>query len=60
MDSRLSGSCRGNKLRDMAFENGVAILGSGNKSIRFRPPLIINKEQIDEAVKVLDTCLSKM
>ncbi len=48
-----------NKLRDMAFDNHVAILGSGVQSIRFRPALIITKEQIDEAVSVLDTCLAK-
>lgn len=49
-----------NKLKNMAFDAGVAMLGSGQKSIRFRPPLIVEKEHIDEAVRVLDTCLSKM
>jgi L-lysine 6-transaminase len=49
-----------NKLRDMVFDNGVAILGSGVKSFRFRPPLIVNKEQIDEAIGIIDICLSKM
>jgi L-lysine 6-transaminase len=49
-----------NKLREMAFDAGVAMLGSGQKSIRFRPPMIVDKEHIDEAVKVLDTCFSKL
>lgn len=49
-----------NMLRDMAFDNRVAILGSGSNSIRFRPALIITKKQIDEAIGVLDTCLAKM
>jgi L-lysine 6-transaminase len=49
-----------NKLRDLVFDNGVAILGSGVNSIRFRPPLIVNKKQIDEATGIIDSCLNKM
>jgi len=49
-----------NKLRDMVFENHVAILGSGAHSFRFRPALIITKEQIDKAINVIHSCLAKM
>jgi len=35
------------------LKNGLMILGCGTKSIRFRPPLTINKEQLDEGVDIL-------
>jgi L-lysine 6-transaminase len=48
------------KLRELVFEQNVVVLGSGQNSIRFRPPLVINKNHIDEAVNVIDSCLAKM
>ena len=48
------------KLRDLVFEKDVVVLGSGPLSIRFRPPLVVNKEQIDSAINIIDSCLSKM
>lgn len=48
------------KLRDLVFEKDVVVLGSGPVSIRFRPPLVVNKEQIDTAINVIDSCLGKM
>lgn len=35
------------------LKNNLMILGCGTKSIRFRPPLTINKEQLDEGVDIL-------
>jgi 4-aminobutyrate aminotransferase-like enzyme len=32
-------------------------LTCGSKTIRFRPPLIINSEEIDEALNILDKTL---
>jgi L-lysine 6-transaminase len=49
-----------NKLRDMIFAKDVVVLGSGTHSIRFRPPLVVTKEQIDTAIDVIDSCLAKM
>jgi len=36
-----------------AFENGMLILPSGTKALRFRPPLIAGKAEIDQAVEIL-------
>ncbi len=47
------------KLRDLVFEKDVVVLGSGSNSIRFRPPLVVNKEQIDTAINIIDSCLDK-
>jgi len=53
------GSIR-NRVRDKAFEKGVVILGSGDKAIRFRPPLNITKEQIDEGIAILDESIKDL
>lgn len=37
-----------------AMENGVLILDAGRNVLRFLPPLVIEKEQIDKTISVLD------
>ncbi len=41
-----------NEFRKKLFENGMIILGCGEKSIRFRPRLSVTKEDIDEAIEI--------
>jgi L-lysine 6-transaminase len=48
------------ELRAKAFERGLVVLGSGEKSIRFRPPLIVSKHEIDEGVDILRQSLKEM
>lgn len=45
------------KLLEAALKNGLLLLGAGDKTIRFRPCLTIQKEVIDEAFEVLEKCL---
>lgn len=40
--------------RSRCWKNGLAILASWPKSIRFRPPLTVNEEEIDEAIEKLE------
>jgi 4-aminobutyrate aminotransferase len=40
-----------------AFEKGLLILGSGDTTVRFCPPLVIDEEQADFAVRALEECL---
>ncbi|MCL2172172.1 MAG: acetylornithine/succinylornithine family transaminase [Nitrososphaerota archaeon] len=42
-----------------ALNKGVLVIDAGRTVIRILPPLIINKEQIDRAVKVLDEALGE-
>jgi 4-aminobutyrate aminotransferase len=46
------------KLRDdieeVAYKNGLMLLGCGKSSIRYIPPLVVNKDQIDQAIEILD------
>ncbi len=49
-----------NDFRKKAYEKGLVILGSGNCSIRFRPPLNIKQEEVDAGVKMIRESLQEM
>ena len=40
-------------------KNKLLILTSGDKSIRFRPHLTTNKEEIDAAISIIDVSIKK-
>jgi 4-aminobutyrate aminotransferase len=42
-----------NRIIDAAFHKGLLILGSGENTIRFCPPLVIDEEQAEFAVKTV-------
>ncbi|MDX1637280.1 MAG: L-lysine 6-transaminase [Balneolaceae bacterium] len=52
-----------NRLKQTCFENKLLILGCGERTIRFRTPLTVTEDHIDEGVhiirKSLDTLLEK-
>jgi 4-aminobutyrate aminotransferase len=41
-----------------AFRRGLLLLGCGQSTVRFCPPLVVTKEQIDTAVDILDQVLT--
>jgi L-lysine 6-transaminase len=45
------------EFRKKIYNNGLVILGCGEKTIRFRPPLIISEEEIDKALDILKITL---
>jgi len=45
------------ELKKKLNENDLVILGCGEKTIRFRPPLIISSEEIKEAINIVDKTL---
>ena len=47
-----------NEFRMHCYEKGLIILGCGNQSVRFRPPLNITKPAIDEAFKIIESALT--
>jgi len=58
---------RGNKepaeeLRDLiverAFERGLLLLGCGKSTIRISPPLMVSREQVDEALDIFDEAIT--
>jgi len=49
-----------NRIVHMAFERGLLILGSGDTTIRFCPPLVIDEEQAAFAVQTIDGILGEI
>jgi L-lysine 6-transaminase len=41
-----------------ARENGLLIVGCGERSIRFRPPLNLARAEVDEGIALLDRALA--
>ena len=46
-----------NRLVHAAFHKGLLVLGSGDTTMRFCPPLVIDEEQAEFAVKTLEDCI---
>jgi len=44
---------------DNAFHRGLLTLGSGENSIRLSPPLIIDEEQADCAIKIMEESIQE-
>ena len=48
------------KLISKILEKGAIMLPSGERTIRFRPPLIITKELVDEAIDIIDKSVKEI
>jgi 4-aminobutyrate aminotransferase len=46
-----------NLIVQLAFHKGLLVLGSGDTTLRFCPPLLIDEEQADFAVRTLEECI---
>lgn len=49
-----------NRIVQMAFHKGLLVLGSGDTTLRLCPPLVINQEQAEFAVRTLDSIISEV
>ena len=41
----------------MALSKGLILINAGTQIIRFVPPLVITKENVDDMIEILDSCL---
>jgi len=48
------------RIVDLAFQKGLLILGAGENTVRLSPPLIIDEEQADFAIRTLDECIREV
>jgi len=48
------------KVVDLAFEKGLLLLGAGENTVRLAPPLLIDEEQSEFAVKTLEACITEV
>ena len=46
-----------NAIVDSAFHKGLLVLGAGENSLRLSPPLLVDEEQADFAMKTLEECI---
>jgi 4-aminobutyrate aminotransferase len=44
---------------DAAYRKGLLVLGAGENSLRLAPPLIIDEEQAEFALRTLDACITE-
>ena len=48
------------KVKKMLYDNGILILPCGPSGIRFRPPLTISSEEINEGISIIDSTLNAL
>lgn len=49
-----------NQVIQTAFHKGLLVLGAGENTLRLAPPLIVDQEQAEFALRTLDTCISEV
>jgi L-lysine 6-transaminase len=47
-------------LKQKAYEGGLILIGCGDHSIRFRPPLNLKKEEVEEGFSIIRKALKEM
>jgi 4-aminobutyrate aminotransferase len=58
VDTETRGAARDQLVSD-CFHRGLLLLGCGSQAIRFCPPLIISKQEVDTAVDIFAAALAK-
>ena len=48
------------EIKNKIYKNGLIVVGCGAKTIRFRPPLIISEEEVDEALEIIDDTIKNL
>jgi 4-aminobutyrate aminotransferase len=47
------------KVTERAFQNGLLLLSCGVSTLRFMPPLVVTRDEIDEAMALLEASLEE-
>jgi 4-aminobutyrate aminotransferase len=48
------------KIIQAAFQRGLLVLGAGGNGVRLSPPLMIDEEQADCAIRIMETCIAEV
>jgi 4-aminobutyrate aminotransferase len=48
------------KIIQAAFQRGLLVLGAGGNGVRLSPPLMIDEEQADCALRILESCIEEV
>ena len=54
----LPSSNQRDQFKDQLYKHGLVVLGCGEKTIRFRPPLIVETDDINEMLSIVETTAS--
>ena len=46
------------RVEEATFERGLILLGAGASTIRWSPPLILTKENVDVALEIFDAAIA--
>ena len=49
-----------NEIINRAIEKGLLLINAGTNIIRFIPPLIVSKKDVDDMIGIVDACFSEM
>jgi L-lysine 6-transaminase len=49
-----------NEFRNVALQGGLTILGCGTSTIRFRPPLNIQRDEMDQGLDIIRQSLQRL
>ncbi|HXN22166.1 MAG TPA: acetyl ornithine aminotransferase family protein [Candidatus Dormibacteraeota bacterium] len=49
-----------NQVVQLAFQRGLLVLGSGDTTLRLCPPLVVDEEQAEFAVRTLSECIAEV
>ncbi len=49
-----------NRIIQLAFHKGLLVLGSGDTTLRIAPPLMIDEEQAEFALRTIEACISEV
>ena len=48
------------RVKSFGYDEGVLMLGCGERSMRFRPSLNVQRAEIDEGLEKIDRCLARL
>ena len=59
-EKKTKAAAQRNRAVNLAFQKGLLLLGCGENSIRFIPPLMVSEAEIDRALAILDEVLTQV
>ena len=48
-----------NRVEEIAFEHGLLLMGCGYNAMRVIPPLVVTREEVDEALQIMDFAITQ-
>jgi L-lysine 6-transaminase len=48
------------QIKNKMYKNGLIVLGCGEKTIRFRPPLIVTSDEINDMINIIEKTAKEM